>query len=253
MIITSKQNPLILHIKKLQIDKGYRAKNNQYILENPKNIADILATYPHLVFQIIHSIPLTLSCSAPTQEVSSQVMEHASTLKNPPGVLAIITHIAPMIPITSHPNIWVLDQVSDPSNIGAIIRNAVAFNIKAILFTAGSADPTHPKSVQASAGQVHQIACYTCTQDLWKTQIMPNFQVITLDTNASIPLSQLTQNGPTAFVFGSEGEGIVTDYILNSPRTNIYIPMTPNIDSLNVATTSGIIGYYLFKPFISLQ
>jgi TrmH family RNA methyltransferase len=245
MIITSKQNPLILHIKKLQIDKDYRAQNNEYILENPKNIGDILKSHPHLITQLIHSIPLSVETDIPIQQVTSAVMAHASSLKTPVGMMAIIKKNIPTAPLSSHPTLWVLDQLQDPSNIGAIIRNAVAFNISAILLTPGTTDPTHPKSVQASAGQLHHVDIIQLTEALWETDILPKFQVVTLEINGATPLTQFKPTGPTAFVFGSEGNGIITPYILESPHTSTYIPMAPTIDSLNVATTSGIIGYHL--------
>jgi TrmH family RNA methyltransferase len=162
--------------------------------------------------------------------------------------MAIIKKNIPTAPLSSYPTLWVLDQIQDPSNIGAIIRNAVAFNIPAILLTPGTTDPTHPKSVQASVGQLHHVDIIQLTEEKWTTEILPKFQVVTLDTNATTPLTQFQPTRPSAFVFGSEGNGIMTPYILETPHTAIHIPMSPNIESLNVATTSGIMGYH-FRLF----
>ncbi len=242
-MLTSKDNPLIRHIKKLQTDKDYRTSQHQYILENPKNIQDMITTHPHLITQVIHSIPLPFHSPVPTQEISPSLMSHASSLKTPAGIMAIMIKTIPTTLITDYPCLWVLDQLSDPSNVGTIIRNAVAFNIPAIVLTQGCADHTHPKAVQSSAGQIHKIDIIQGSESLWKTTIIPKFQIITLKATAATPITQFRSNHPLAIVFGSEGHGIITPYILNTPHTALSITMTNNVDSLNVATTSGILGY----------
>ena len=135
--------------------------------------------------------------------------------------------------------------VSNHDNIGGIFRNAAAFGVAAVLIDRACCDPLYRKAIRVSVGGVLTVpfARLASGEDAVAMLEARGFEVTALSPAGREPLSKFDPAGRCAVLFGAEGHGLAPD-ILGRVRT-ISIPMSGCFDSLNVATTSGIVLHHL--------
>lgn len=152
--------------------------------------------------------------------------------------------------------IAVLENVMNPTNIGAIFRSAAALNIDAVLLTHGCSDPLYRRAARVSMGTVFQIpwtflesnvidgdtSYLKPLQDLgFKTAAMA-----LSDNSVSIADPRLASEEKLAIVLGTEGDGLAPSTIADCDYT-VRIPMSHGVDSLNVAAASAVAFWELGK------
>ncbi len=146
----------------------------------------------------------------------------------------------------------VLENVSNPTNVGAIMRNAAALNMDAVLFTKGSSDPLYRRAIRVSMGTVFQIpwTFLTSGKELEEIRSM-GFKSVALalsDNTLSIDDKKLAKEDKLAILLGSEGYGLKQETIKSSDYC-VKIPMAHGVDSLNVAACSAVTFWELQKIF----
>ena len=135
----------------------------------------------------------------------------------------------------------ILDGVQDPGNAGAIVRSAEAFGVDGIVFGRGTASPTNPKTLRASAGSLFRIPFVKAGPvDL----VLDSLQSVNLPLYAATahdgdPLSQVDLSR-AAIVIGSEAHGVSQEY-LQAARA-IHVPVR-GVESLNAAAAAAVILY----------
>lgn len=141
----------------------------------------------------------------------------------------------------------VLEQVANPDNIGSIFRNAAAFDVDCILLSPQCSDPLYRKAIRTSLGATLRIP-YAVMDD-WPEGLTRlrelGYTTVALTPDASTePLETLTAAPPTrvAVVVGTEGPGL-SDAAAARVDHQVRIPIAPGVDSLNVATATGIALY----------
>ena len=139
--------------------------------------------------------------------------------------------------------IAILEDVENPTNLGAIFRSAAALNIDAIILTKGCADPLYRRAIRVSMGTVFQIPWTFFEYDDWMKALNNlGFKTASMalkkDT-VSINDPVLKEIDKLAIVLGNEGNGL-RDCTINGSDYTIKIPMSHNVDSLNVAAAAGI-------------
>ncbi len=141
--------------------------------------------------------------------------------------------------------IAILENVVNPTNVGAIFRSAAAMGMDAVLLTEGCSNPLYRRAARVSMGTVFQIP-WTFIPD-WPHPAMERLRELGFQT-ASMALSHdtvsivdpaLRKAKKLAVILGTEGDGLSQATIVASDYT-IRIPMTPGIDSLNVAAASAV-------------
>ncbi len=139
----------------------------------------------------------------------------------------------------------VLDQVMNPTNVGAIFRSAAALNMDAVLLTTGSSNPLYRRSIRVSMGTVFQIP-WTWIDDLAQLKTMGFKTAAMALTDDSVPVSdaQLNAEEKLAVVLGTEGDGLAEPTIAGCDYT-VKIPMSHGVDSLNVAAASAVAFWQL--------
>ncbi|MCG5237033.1 TrmH family RNA methyltransferase [Xanthobacter oligotrophicus] len=135
--------------------------------------------------------------------------------------------------------------LTNHDNMGGIFRNAAAFGADAVLIDAASCDPLYRKAIRVSVGAslvvpFARVADGASAVDLLKAR---GFEVVALSPAGREPLSRLVRPPRVAALFGTEGPGL-PDAVMAMTRT-VAIPMAAGFDSLNVATTSGIVLHHL--------
>jgi TrmH family RNA methyltransferase len=141
---------------------------------------------------------------------------------------------------------FVLYNIQDPGNLGTIIRTAVALNRKSIILINGC-NFRSSKVVQSSAGMISKIKIieFKNFEDFLQQRNI-NKKIFCLDINGkNVKIISKNNLEKGYFVLGNEGNGIPED-ILNKCDFSISIKMSNECESLNVAITAGIIGYYVW-------
>ncbi len=143
----------------------------------------------------------------------------------------------------------VLDRVMNPTNVGAIFRNAAALNMDAVLLTKGCSDPLYRRAARVSMGTVFQIP-WTFVEDDWQAQLKElGFKTVAMalkEDTLDIDNPQLMAEEKLAIILGTEGDGLADDTIENCDYT-VKIPMSHGVDSLNVAAASAVALWQLGK------
>ena len=150
--------------------------------------------------------------------------------------------------------IVVLENVMNPTNVGAIFRSAAALNMDAILLTPGCSDPLYRRSARVSMGTVFQIPWTFIGNSItdWPEPGMSQLRELGFktaamalsDNSVSIDDPQLLREEKLAIILGSEGDGLTENTIADCDYT-VKIPMTHGVDSLNVAAASAVAFWQL--------
>ena len=136
----------------------------------------------------------------------------------------------------------VLEEVMNPTNVGAIFRSAAALGMDAVLLTRGCTDPLYRRSARVSKGTVFQVPWCFVEED-WQEKLRTlgykTAAMALTDDSVSIDDEALAREEKLAVVLGSEGDGLAQSTIANCDYT-VKIPMYHGVDSLNVAAASAV-------------
>jgi len=141
----------------------------------------------------------------------------------------------------------VLENVMNPTNIGAIFRSAAALNMDAVLLTPACADPLYRRASRVSMGTVFQIP-WTYLDEDWHSKLKEmGFKTVSMALKSdrlAIDDPRLMAEERLAVILGTEGDGLADSTIDNSDYT-VCIPMSHGVDSLNVAAASAVAFWQL--------
>lgn len=141
----------------------------------------------------------------------------------------------------------VLENVMNPTNIGAIFRSAAALGMDAVLLTSEGSDPLYRRAVRVSMGTVFQVP-WTYLDADWMQQLRSlGFKTAAMAlTDKSLPIydDAPAKEPRLAVVLGTEGDGLASETVANCDYT-LRIPMSHGVDSLNVAAASAVAFYQL--------
>ena len=241
-MISSRQNPLIKRIKSLS-DKKNRDRSGQFVVDGLKSVKEAISCgfkVETLVFTE-KGYSLFGKTELPFEIVTDDVFSVISEEKTPQGVLAVCEKKENAIK-SPEGNCILLDDVKDPSNVGAIIRTAAATDFTDV-YLIGSADPFSSKCVRASMGGIFKVRIYSGKREEILSAIdkpiliadMKGENVFTADLG-----------GEYCLAIGNEGHG-VSEEVKKAGSVTVSIPMQNRVESLNAAVSAGILMYALIK------
>lgn len=141
----------------------------------------------------------------------------------------------------------VLEDVMNPTNVGAIFRSAAALGIDAVVLTSASSDPLYRRSIRVSMGTVFQVPWTYLGEGGISELRRLGFKTAAMALKSdSLPIydPRLAKIDKLAIVLGTEGDGLAADTIADCDYT-VLIPMSHGVDSLNVAAASAVAFYQL--------
>ena len=141
----------------------------------------------------------------------------------------------------------VLEDVMNPTNVGAIFRSAAALDIDAVVLTSASSDPLYRRSIRVSMGTVFQVPWTYLGEDGIRDLRRLGFKTAAMALKSdSLPIydPRLKEIDKLAIVLGTEGDGLAAGTIADCDYT-VLIPMSHGVDSLNVAAASAVAFYQL--------
>ena len=245
--ITSRQNPLMAHIRKLNSSRSYRREKGEFTGEGPKLLEEAVKAGAEITVVVVAE-GTQISCPAGARqvEVPADLLQSLCDTKTPQGVL-FVCRMGQLTPPEQLPGqrYLVLDGLQDPGNVGTLWRTADAFGAHGLFLLPGCADPFSPKTLRATMG-----ACFRLP--VWQGELGP---LKALLRQAGLPLYATALRADTAdlrdtdltrsaVVIGSEGRGVCPQVLEESDLT-IQIPMTARCESLNAAAAGSVILWHM--------
>lgn len=244
--ITSRQNPLCAHLRKLARSGEYRRETGEYLADGEK-LWNEAVRWNAPVKRVITTIGSSFGAALlPPQgveryEVPPELMAYLSPMETPQGALFTLERREWPREGAGKGRYLALDGLQDPGNVGTIWRTADALGADGVFLLNHCADPFHPKTVRASMG-----ACFR--QPIWEIGLtsLVNFaeeNELTLCAAALGADCQILGEGALQdciVVIGNEGHGI-SEEVLAACRRRVMIPMRPRCESLNAAAAATVI------------
>jgi TrmH family RNA methyltransferase len=176
--------------------------------------------------------------------IAQREFSRLSTTDSPRGILAVI--VLPRYEaerLSAQKRILIADGVSDPGNLGTMIRTAAAFGFGGIVTTSGSADIFNPKTVRATQGALFHsiVGNHIETGEIIKA-IKPTHKIYALAAHDGDDLKSVRPSGKSALVIGAEIEGVSAGLLGISDKI-LRIPISGQVESLNAAVAAGIAMY----------
>ena len=243
-VITSRSNPLITYIRKLNGKRAFRRAENAFAAEGPKLLTEALRWGARVktVLATPGMVLPELPAGTRAVELPEKLLSYVADTETPQGIVFVCEGKPLAMPERLEGRRWlVLDGVQDPGNVGTIWRTADAFGADGLLLCNGCADPWNPKTVRSTMGAVFRLPVYEGTLGAAAQRLAA----------ASVPLYAAALGEDTrdirdvtlstaAVVIGSEGRG-VSEEALSLCQKTVKIPMRARCESLNAAVAATVV------------
>lgn len=238
--------------------KKYRLEQSRYLIEGFHLIEECLKSQHELEYivlregvdlqghsEILEKISQNKTIVEPLPEKQFNKLTETESSQ---GIIGVVKRPAAGSTKAGGKIIIALDKVSDPGNMGTILRTAYWFGVTDILLSEDCADPYNPKVIRSTQGGIFHVNIFEDTDlfdELTKLkQVNYNIYLFTLDSEKY--LEQISDTEKAVLVFGSEAHGI-SNNLLNAGFEKIMIKGNSDCESLNVAISAGIALYYFTK------
>lgn len=259
--ITSKDNELIKHIRKLK-DKKYRDESNEYLVEGVKLVEEAVKENAKIK-QIIVCEDTTRTYEIPTHimleiakyeciSVSDKIFNIITQVTNPQGIMAIIEKNAQDAQIDySQDIIVVLDDVQDPGNLGTILRTVDSIGLNQIIVSKGTADAFNSKVVRSTMGAIFRIKIIEVENlaQAIKEMRKHHFKLMVTSLQTKNSIYDIDFN-KKIIVIGNEANGVSKE-IQDMADEKAKIPMLGRTESLNASVAAGVVMYEYVRQKLS--
>lgn len=240
--ITSAQHPIVKRFVKLRQDKSFRIEEKSVVIVGKHLVKEISCHFPIKTLIIDHDFP---GISAENTFLATpEILKKITSLAQPEGIAAEVALPKPGL-LKGKKNILVLDRISDPGNLGTLLRTALALGWEGAFLTPNSADPFNDKAIRASKGACFflplQEGSYEELEELLKENQLKPYVADLQGTS----LSDLKVKHPLALILGNESLG--PSAWSKEQGTAVSIPMKKDVESLNVASAGAILMYKLIE------
>ena len=244
-IIRSSHNPLIKRIRSLGLRK-HREAERAFVIEGRRIVETALQMGSDIEMILVAAdadaslIELASSSGTDWRVAERQIFDTAMDTVTPQGIAAIVRRDDVSFPEKRAPLIVALDGVSDPGNVGTIIRTAAAAGVDAMVIGSGSADPYGAKAVRASMGAILTIpvlASDNVIDDAVKRACVHRWLA---DGDGEHAYSDSIWEEGVALIVGSEARG-ASAWGIGLATGRVRIPIEPSVESLNASIAAGVI------------
>ncbi len=260
MEITSRDNPLIRRIKRMQAKRKYRRKQNAFFVEGIPFVemsvdcggrVEAVVFCETLLTDVVGQEIVTglrakgVRCIA----LSRKLYEHVSERNNPDGLGAILEtqwEDIDSLEAKADDVFLALVDVADPGNLGTILRTVESVDGAGCILVGKSTDPFHPRAVRASKGAVFKVRIAEAVDmaTVWKWARSRNVHTVATSARGGTSFWQTQYPLPILLIMGSEHEGLDRATIETAEQL-VTIPMQGAMSSLNVAVAASLLLYEL--------
>jgi TrmH family RNA methyltransferase len=252
-MITSVQNPRVKSVRALLAKRRARDQEGLFVIEGlhlareavAAGAAAQLVLYTEDIDARGRGLVNSLAkLGAETETVSPAVMAACSGTETPPGLVAVVRlpEIHPPSPLDLA---LVLDGVSDPGNLGTMLRTAMAAGVQLIVLTGASVDPFNPKVVRAAAGAHFHLPIQSVSaKDL--PAVLEGLDLWLAEARTGQAFTGVDWRPPCALIIGGEAHG-PSDAIRALPAQRVHIPTVRQSESLNAAVAAAVLLFEILR------
>ncbi len=240
-----------LHGRKFRDEKGVFIAEGFNALEAAIEatchpILEVVADEDHL-----ESVVNILPEDVPVYGCSGSIMGDISTEKTPQGVVVICRrgefHFSDLERGASDTLLY-LDRISDPGNLGTIMRTAAWFDVRQLILSPSCVDPFNTKTIRASAGALFKIEIYQSvdSRQICEFADKTGYRKVAMVPRGGIPPGEWEKGGKNIVLLGQESAGL-SEELAESADQLISIPGRGGVESLNLSIAAAIILYEITK------
>jgi TrmH family RNA methyltransferase len=252
-IITSKTNEKIRLVRELQTQRKARERERLFVVEGARLVEEAAsAAVPARL--VLHdgrlnpagrsAVNRLAAAGAEAAEVDPDVLRYCSDTETPQGILAVLHW--PDLPALQ-PLEWALvaDGISNPGNLGSLLRAAEAFAVQTVFLAPGCVDAFNPKVVRGAMGAHLRLPVRAAG---WKEigGLLKGFRIYLAEARVGQPVDRADWSGKVALILGGEAAG-PGDRAHALAAGSVHIPMSGKIESLNAAVAGGILLYEISR------
>ncbi len=253
--ITSKDNSLIKHISELQTSAKKRQNSGLFVLEGLRICKDAdengimfdkLIVSDKAMEKYGEEIEYFGKKSNECISLPDSLFKKLSETESPQGVMVLAIRNAENPQIKENGRYIALENINDPSNLGAIARSCEALGADGIIMSSNSCDPYAPKSLRASMGTLLRLPIFildSFAEDLKKLNLKTYACVV---ENTATPINSVEFSAGSVVIIGNEANGLTSETINNSDYT-VTIPMKGKAESLNASVAGAIAIWEMMK------
>ncbi|WP_417578281.1 TrmH family RNA methyltransferase [Phascolarctobacterium succinatutens] len=253
MELTGLQNPMVKAAAELK-QKKYRQQQGLFLAEGLRTVEEAVryGAVQSIFYTAIEDdrTRAVLEEAAAKQIklvcVSDKVLKKIADTETPQGIIAVCEMRTKRLDdfLASGKMLLVLDRVTDPGNIGTMLRTADAAGVGGLLLLNGCADIYAPKTVRASMGSLFHLPVLSGLSEelLVQAARKAGYELLVTCLDGADNLYKADLQGRLAFVMGNEANG-VSDALLAAADKRVFIPMQGRAESLNVAMAAGIVMF----------
>lgn len=260
-LISSRKNALARYAAKLSASAEFRREEGQFLIEGARLCADAAVSGVRITVlfsteQAEGRYPEYLArirpCAEQEYQITDPVAQLLSDTKSTQGIFCICAMNARCSTLdTADPagKYAALENIQDPSNLGAVLRTAEAVGVDGVLLLGSCCDPFAPKALRAGMGAVFRLPLIASPDgaDAVKALQSRGFSCYAAVPAAdAVPITQCHFGGGSVILIGNEGNGLTPETIA-ACKMRITIPMKGRAESLNAASSAAILLWELSK------
>lgn len=229
--------------------KKYRDSLGLFIAEGIKSIEEIISSGLQIQEIFIKNGYKYNFNKYTVYSVDENIMKKLTTTDSPCEIMAVVKKPKTDInDVLNGKHIILLDSISDPGNLGTIIRSAAAFNIDAIILYGNCVELYSPKVIRSAVGNLFKTPIIEIKNETELKEIFKDYTKIAtaLSKENNISIKECSKLNKYIVMFGSEAKGLSKE-LINISEKNIKLDMAKDVESLNLSVTASIIMYELFS------
>lgn len=242
--ITSTRNARIVGDAKLQQRKE-RERRAQFLVEGPNAVEDAIADGIVDTVYVAGDVSTWQRAHVEVVSVTDHVLAKLATSRTPQGVVAVARRQPADLAEVDGPVVVVLVDISDPGNLGTVIRSADAAGAGAVVVVGEACDPWNPKAVRAAAGSVSHvpIVIERSANGVLEGLRERGYRVVGLDAAGDLDVFDLEHDdSPVALVVGSEAHGLPAGLAAQLDAL-ARVPTFGRAESLNLSAAAAVALY----------
>ena len=255
-LITSTSNPLVKRLRKLR-HRRFRTAEGVFLIEGIAQVRqaidhgaplEMLLVAPELLNSegALKVVEEQRAAGLPVHELGREAFESIVERDHPSGLLGTARIERPSVEelVATESSLFVaMSDVSNPGNLGSIIRACDAVGGDGVIIVGDSTDPHHPSAVKSSMGTLFSVPVHHAADldELFAWTLMENVSAVTTSAKTETEVWDHAFQTPTVIVLGSETTGLPPEALARG--TALRIPMWGSASSLNLAVAAGILLY----------
>jgi TrmH family RNA methyltransferase len=231
--LESRDNPYVKHLRKLVEDSAYRHEMQKVVVEGKQQIEELL---PFVKSGTVFSVE-------PWKHTAFQNVLISETVANKLGSKVLVELPMPKLALPEKcTRLLALDGVSDPGNLGTLLRTALALGWDGVFLLPGSCDPFNDKALRASKGAIFKLPYKKGAWDEFD-QLVKTHHLMPLAADLEGVRPETLTKEKCFLILGNEGQGLSIEGRARGEK--VCIPMRGEMESLNVGAAGAILMYIL--------